>query len=334
MERVVDFHTHYIPDGLTTYNAEGCTRFEIETPTCGQLFQGGKHYRTIDDRCWDAQRRVADMDERNVARQVLSPIPVTNSYAASRDNGLAFARLHNDGIAEIVRARPERFSGLGAIPLQDVEAACSEVAYLRKELGLLGVEIGTTAAGRELDDPVLVPFWEQCNALRAVIFIHPELLPGFERHQNLILFNGSAGYPTETGVVAAKLLLGGYLTRFPDLTIVLAHGGGTLPWLLPRIDRFWETMKPEMRTISERPSVVARRFYCDALTFDATNLAYVANRIGSDRIMCGSDYPFGVMEDPPGAVLEQTAFDEDTKDAVRAVTFRRLAAYVEGAPAR
>ena len=214
------------------------------------MYEGAKHYRTIDERCWDAQRRVNDMDERKIARQVISPIPVTNSYAASPADGLAWARLHNDGIAGIVRARPDRFSGLGAIPLQDVEAACGELDYIRNTLGLLGVEIGTTAAGRELDDPALVPFWEACNRTRTVIFIHPETAPGFERHRNLVLFPAAACYPTETGVVAAKLLLGGYLTRFPDMTIVLAHGGGTLPWMLPRIDRFWETMKPEMRTVA------------------------------------------------------------------------------------
>jgi aminocarboxymuconate-semialdehyde decarboxylase len=330
MEQIVDFHTHFIPDAAATFRADGCTRLEIETPTCGQMYEGAKHYRTIDERCWDAQRRVNDMDERKIARQVISPIPVTNSYAASTADGLAWARLHNDGIAEIVRARPDRFSGLGAIPLQDVEAACGELDYIRNSLGLLGVEIGTTAAGRELDDPALVPFWEACNRTRTVIFIHPETAPGFERHRNLVLFPAAACYPTETGVVAAKLLLGGYLTRFPDMTIVLAHGGGTLPWMLPRIDRFWETMKPEMRTVAERPSIVAKKYFCDTLTFDATNLELIGKRIGTDHLMVGSDYPFGVHEDPPGLVLAGTNFDEPTKDRIRGGTFRKLAAHVAG----
>ena len=136
-------------------------------------------------------------------------------------------------------ARPDRLAGLGAVPLQqDVDAACSELAaYVRNELGLLGVEIGTVAHGRELDDPVLVPFREQCNKLRAIVFIHPETAPGFERHRNVVGFGAAGAYPSETGVIAAKLLLGGYLTRFPDMTIVLSHGGGTLPWLLPRLDQ-------------------------------------------------------------------------------------------------
>ncbi len=329
MERVVDFHTHCIPRGLAGYRAGGCARLEIETPTCGQLYNGEQHYRTIDDRCWDVQPRIAEMDERGIALQVLSPIPVTNSYESSPESGRTYARLHNDGIAEMVRARPDRFAGLGAIPLQDVDAACAELSYLRRDLHLLGVEIGTNAAGRELDDPALVPFWETCNELRAIIFIHPETAPGFERHRANGLV-ASAAYPSETGIVAAKLLLAGYLERFPDLTIVLAHGGGTLPWLLPRLDRFWDTNRAARGALTARPSTAARGYYCDTLTFDAVNLQLVAQRFGTDHLVVGSDYPFFVREDPPGKVLDDTAFDEGTKDLIRAQTFRRLAAHVAG----
>ena len=110
------------------------------------------------------------------------------------------------------------------------------------------------------------------------------------------------------------------------------HGGmgGTLAWLLPRIDRFWETGLAERKEPTERPSLAARGFYCDTLTFDAVNLQLVAQRFGSDHLLVGSDYPFGVMEDPPGLVLGDTAFDEGTKDLIRAHTFRRLAAHVAG----
>jgi aminocarboxymuconate-semialdehyde decarboxylase len=336
MEQIVDFHTHYIPDTITKYRADGCTSFEIETPTCGQLYEGGKHYRTIDERCWDADRRIADMDERGIGLQVISPIPVTNSYAASVKDGLAFARLHNDGIAEVVRKRPDRFAGLGAIPLQDVDAACRELSYVRRDLGLLGVEIGTTAAGRELDDPALIPFWEQCDALRTIIFIHPETAPGFERHRNIVGFIAAAAYPSENGLIASKLLLGNYLTRFPNVTIVLSHGGGTLPWLLPRIDRFWETSPPGKTVrakLEVRPSIEARKFYVDTLVFDPANLELVAKRFGNDHLMVGSDYPFGVMEDPPGAILKDVGFDAGTTDAIRSGTYARLAASVKGSSA-
>jgi aminocarboxymuconate-semialdehyde decarboxylase len=334
MKPIVDFHTHYIPQTVADFHAEGCTRLVLESPVCGRMYEGDKHYRTIDERCWDAKRRIGDMDERNIALQVISPIPVTNSYSSKPDRGLAFARLHNDGIAQFVRERPDRFAGLGAVPLQDVEASCKELHYVRRDLGLLGIEINTTAAGRELDDPALIPFWEQCNALRAVVFIHPEKAPGAERHRNVPQFIAAAAYPSETGLVAAKLLLGGYLTRFPDVTIVLAHGGGTLAWMLPRLDRFWHTLKGKPGILEERPSVAARKFYCDTLTFDETNLELVAKRFGTDHLMVGSDYPFGVMEDPPGAVLVNSPFDEAEKHDMRSANYRRLEAFVAGEPVR
>jgi aminocarboxymuconate-semialdehyde decarboxylase len=336
MEQIVDFHTHYIPETIANFHADGCTGLVIETPTCGQMYEGGKHYRTIDERCWDAARRIADMDERGIGMQVISPIPVTNSYASAVKDGKEFARLHNDGIAEVVRERPDRFAGLGAIPLQDVDAACRELHYIRKDLRLLGVEIGTTAAGRELDDPALIPFWEQCNELRTIVFIHPETAPGFERHRNIVGFIAAAAYPSENGIIASKLLLGNYLTRFPNVKIVLSHGGGTLPWLLPRIDRFWETSPPGKTVrakLDVRPSLEARKFYVDTLVFDRDNLELVAKRFGNDHLMVGSDYPFGVMEDPPGAILKDVAFDAATSDAIRHGNYERLAAAVNGSSA-
>jgi aminocarboxymuconate-semialdehyde decarboxylase len=326
MEPIVDFHTHYIPESVADFSAEGCTRLVIESPTCAQMYEGDKHYRTIDERCWDAKRRIADMDERNIALQVISPIPVTNSYASKPDRGLAYARLHNDAIAGFVRARPDRFAGLGAVPLQDTGAACSELQYIMRDLKLLGVELNTTAPGRELDDPALIPFWEECEKHRAIVFIHPEKAPGAERHRHVPMFIAAAAYPTETGLVAARLLMGGYLTRYPNVTIVLAHGGGTLPWMLPRLDRFWHTMAKAELTV--RPSEEARKYFCDTLTFDETNLALVAKRFGTGHLMVGSDYPFGVMEDPPGEVLLKSPFDENAKDDMRAKNYRRLAAFV------
>lgn len=333
MERIVDFHTHYIPESIAHFSAPGCTQLVIETPTCGQLYEGGKHYRTIDERCWDAERRIRDMDERGIALQVISPIPVTNSYLSAPSQGREFARLHNEGIANVVRARPDRFAGLGAVPLQDVDAACAELTYCRKELGMLGVEIATYGGVRELDHPDLLPFWQLCNDLHAVVFIHPENAPGFDRHRNIVQFIAAAAYPAETGLVASKLLMGGYLSRFPDMTVVLSHGGGMLPFMLPRLDRFWETTPPGKTfriALETRPSIEARRFFVDTLTFDADNLALIAKRFGTDRLMVGSDYPFGVMEDPPGQVLGQMPFDPKTMDDVRALTYRRLATRVGG----
>jgi aminocarboxymuconate-semialdehyde decarboxylase len=324
MTGTIDFHTHYMPREASAVTVAGCPRLEIESETCGHMYRGEKHYRTIDERTWDAPRRILDMDENGVARQVISPIPVCYSYDAAPADAVAYAQLQNDGIAAVVRARPDRFAGLAMVPLQDPDAACAELERAMRELGMQGVEIGTVAGGRELDDPALAPFWERCAALDALVFIHPENAPGVERMQFLQMVISTA-YPSETGIASARLLMTGLFTKHPQLRIVLAHAGGTLPWLLPRLDRLWHIDEKIRAVLPQTPSETARAFYGDTLTFDADNLALVAKRFGSDHLLAGSDYPFAVMEIPPGAVIDTVAsFDAATREALRSGNARRL----------
>ena len=300
----VDFHTHYIDPSIEHVAMPGCVALRRSGAT-GELLRDGAVYRKIDERSWNADRRIADMDAEGVAMQVLSPIPVSFAYEASGEDGAAFCRAQNDALAGLVRARPDRFAALGVVPLQDPDRACAELERAVRELGLHGVEIGTTAGGRELDDPALEAFWERCEALDAIVFVHPESAPGFDRVRRRMMVI-STGYPSETGIAGAMLVTSGLLER-RRLRIVLAHGGGALPWLLPRLDRLWEATE-ELRAAGARPSDVARALYCDTLTFDARNLALILERFDPAHVVVGSDYPFTVREVPPGAVVD--AFPE------------------------
>jgi len=320
----VDFHTHVIPRALPHGPYDGCPALVVEPDGTGNVLRNGKLYRVVDERVWDIERRIADMDAREIDLQVVSPMPVYYAYDAPSRAARDFARAQNENIAAIVRARGDRFAGLGTVPLQDVDAAVGELEYAMRELGLHGIEVGTAAAGRDLDDPALEPLWARCAETRAIVFVHPESAPGFERLGKARLIV-SAGYPSETGLAGAKLLMSGIFARHPGLRIVLAHGGGTLPWLLPRLDRLWSMFEDVRAVCAERPSVAARSFYCDTLTFDAENLQLVAERIGSSHLMVGSDYPFTVMEDPPGAVLAHCQnFDAETQAGMRGANARRL----------
>jgi aminocarboxymuconate-semialdehyde decarboxylase len=296
----VDVHTHYIDPAMETIALPACVRLKREG-TNGGLYRGETLYRAIDERSWDVARRIADMDAAGVAVQVLSPIPVSYCYEAAAADAEAFARAQNDALAAIARARPDRFAALGTVPLQDVERACAELDRCMTELALSGIEIGTTAGGRELDDAALEPFWERCEAHDAIVFVHPESAPGFDRVRRRMMVI-STGYPSETGIAAAMLLTSDLLAR-RRLRILLAHGAGTLPWILPRLDRLWE-MTPELRESAPRPSELARTLYCDTLTFDARNLALVLERFDPARVVVGSDYPFRIREEPPGAVAD------------------------------
>jgi aminocarboxymuconate-semialdehyde decarboxylase len=300
MTGCVDFHTHYIDSSMEALSLPKCVVLAREG-SAGKLYRDGALYREIDERSWDIERRLAEMDAEGVALQVLSPIPVSYAYDATAIDARTHARAQNDAIANVVRSRPDRFAGLGTVPLQDVDLACEELERAVRELGLHGVEIGTTAGGRELDDPLLEPFWERAEALRAIVFIHPESSPGFDRVRRRMMVI-STGYPSETGTAAAMLLTSGLLER-RKLRILLAHAGGTLPWILPRLDRLWE-ISADVRAVAGRPSEVARTLYCDSLTFDARNLALVLERFDPANVVIGSDYPFAIREQPPGLVTE------------------------------
>ena len=232
--RRIDFHTHVVPREIESFGAPvpGWPRLVLEGACRGHMARDGTPFRALDERSWDAARRIADMDAAEIDLQVLSPLPATFAYEFAPELTARFAARQNDALAALVRARPDRFAGLGAVPLQDVERACAELERACAELGLAGVQIGTHAAGRDLTDPALLPFWERCDALGALVFVHPEKAPGFERLRGPQLAF-AVGYPNETGATAAALLMAGFATRFPALRLAFAHGGGTLPGISP-----------------------------------------------------------------------------------------------------
>ncbi|MDC0759367.1 MULTISPECIES: amidohydrolase family protein [Brevibacillus] len=304
----VDFHTHIIPEDVPNL----AERFHGErwpvlhrTCTCGaNIMVGGKVFREVTDQVWDPQKRIHDMQREGVDMQVLSPIPVTFSYWAPAAEAEVMARIQNDFIAETVNQHPNHFIGLGTVPLQDTEVAIREMDRCMHELGLRGIEIGTNVNGNNLDDPGLIPFFEMCQTWDVPLFVHPWETLGRERmpRHNLMY---TVGMPSETALAAASLILGGVIEKFPRLKICFAHGGGSFPYILPRLDQGWKVW-PHLRLTDQPPSVYAKQFYFDSLTYDPLNIPYMMKRFGEDRIMMGSDYPFLLRETPPGDVIDHT----------------------------
>ncbi|MGF9909672.1 amidohydrolase family protein [Brevibacillus porteri] len=304
----VDFHTHIIPEDIPNL----AERFHGErwpilhrTCTCGaNIMVGGKVFREVTDQVWDPQKRIHDMQREGVDMQVLSPIPVTFSYWAPAAEAEVMARIQNDFIAETVNQHPNHFIGLGTVPLQDTEAAIREMDRCMHELGHRGIEIGTNVNGNNLDDPGLIPFFEMCQTWDVPLFVHPWETLGRERmpRHNLMY---TVGMPSETALAAASLILGGVIEKFPRLKICFAHGGGSFPYILPRLDQGWKVW-PHLRLTDQPPSVYAKQFYFDSLTYDPLNIPYMMKRFGEDRIMMGSDYPFLLRETPPGDVIDHT----------------------------
>lgn len=321
--RRIDVHTHGIPPALPPLArryAGSWPELLPAGPCAAELRLGDLPFRSLDSRCWDAARRLEDMDSDDVAAQVVSPIPVTFSYGLPAAGVTELCRAQNEWIAELVRSAPSRFAGLGTVPLQDPGTAADLVVECVQDLGLRGVEIGSNVDGRALDDPALEDVFAACEQTGAVLFVHPWQVLGEERLEQHGLYY-SVGMPAETAAAAATLMVGGVLDRYPSLRLVLAHGGGALLSLLPRIARC-ATLIPGITPPALPLPDYVRRFWYDSLVYDAATVRTLVTATGSDRVMVGTDYPFPIAERPAGScVVEAGLSAHDT----RAVLFETAA---------
>ena len=263
----------------------------------------------------DLERRLEKMDRQRVDVQVVSPSPAHYHTWAGPELARSVTRTVNEGIAELCTARPDRLLGLGMVPVQHPDVAESELVHAVTDLGLKGVEISTTAPGLELADEEYEGFWARAEELGALVFIHPwgcTLGPRLNRHY----LGNIVGQPVETTVALSHIIFSGLLDRRPGLKILAAHGGGYLPFYVGRSDHGW-SVRPESRTPKELPSSYLRKLYFDSLVYEPEALAHLVSRVGADRVMLGSDFPFDMgSEDPVGHVHATPGLGEAERVAI------------------
>ena len=308
----VDFHTHVFPEQMpplgARYGDERWPRLEKEGDS-GRIMVGSQAYRKIGPAAWTIASRVEDMDRENVDIQVLSPTPITFGYWGKAEACLELSRYQNDFIARLVSENPRRFIGLGTVPMQDPAATIREMTRVRRELKLAGLEIGASIDGKGFHVPELRDFFRAAVELSCPLFIHPTNEPwGVPEHHKRAAIPGlyqTVGMPGETNFAAATLILGGVMSDVPGLRICLAHGGGTLCWTVPRMDFFWANTELAKSNVRVGPLETLRTFWADTLTYDVENLLLLKARLGAERLMVGTDYPFEAREVPAGAVLDR-----------------------------
>jgi len=181
---------------------------------------------------------------------------------------------------------------------RDVPRAARQLQKV-KALGFAGIEIGTHINGVALGSDTLFPLYEAAEALDLGIFVHPLHPAGMERIGASPEFAATAVFPLETALASVSLLAAAITERFPRLRILLSHGGGALSWILPRMDLGWSLgLKGQM---TQPPSKIARQFWYDTILYDPASLSFLANAVGTDQIVVGSDYPFAIRQKQPGA---------------------------------
>jgi aminocarboxymuconate-semialdehyde decarboxylase len=309
---LIDVHSHVVPRTLPADPTGGAIGAwpGVHCEACGRKAQvrlGARPFRDIDERSWDVDRRVADMDADGVSAQALSPMPELLSYWFDAPAALEMTRGLNHAIGEMVARRPDRFFGLGAVPMQAPDLAAREMSDLRSRFGLVGVEVGSNVNGAYLGDPRFDPVFAAAQDQDLAIFVHalhPLQARDLSRHPMLAPF---AAFPVDTALCAASLIMEGVLERFPRLRIGFSHGGGVLAPILHRMDYGWLSSDHFGGRLPRSPKTYARRFFYDSLVYDQAYLRHLATDIAPDQVFLGTDYPYLIMQPDPHAFITSAA---------------------------
>ena len=256
------------------------------------------------------------MEETGVNIQVLSTIPVLFNYWAKPEDGLETSRFFNDHISETVDRNPDRFIGLGTVPLQDVELSIREMERCVQELKMPGLEIGTNINGMNLNDPILLPFYEAAEKLGCALFIHPWEMMG-EKDMPRYWLPWLVGMPAETTRAICSLIFGGIFKKFPRLRVAFAHGGGSFPYTLGRIEHGFQ-VRPDLVQVDNdiHPREYLDSFWVDSLVHDERSFHFLLETMGKDKICLGSDYPFPLGEHYPGSLIESMDFSLEEREGL------------------
>ncbi|MEX1104552.1 MAG: amidohydrolase family protein, partial [Dehalococcoidia bacterium] len=306
---VIDIHCHASQAPGVPPLIEGKFRPELEASTYFSSDESLAHNRKLGREQYglaltSLDERLARMDRSRVDIQAVSPSP-QQFYWAEPELGLRLSRLQNEHVAGLVAQLPDRFVGLGSVPLQDPVAAAGELEHAMRELGLRGVQISTYVAGMELGDTRMAPFWEAAEGLGAVVFLHPLGFSHGERFREFYL-NNAVAHPVESALALSSLIFNGVLHRHPELKVVVAHGGGYLPFHPSRLDHAWE-VRPECRVHIDRPpSEYLRQVYVDTVVYTPESVAQLVAMMGAEHVLLGTDYPFDMGEDDPVGLVERT----------------------------
>jgi len=288
--RIIDFHNHYYPPAYIDALRANPGSVTVTDDADGNpvLHSPGDHNIAVPGhRDIDYRQRV--LDEAGVATQVLT-FTSPGTHTAPPSEAAVYARLINDELAGIVQERPDRFTALGNLPLNDPEASALEFERLTGELGLKGAMLFGNVNGIPLSDESLWPIYERADAIGAVLYIHPTHPVGVEAMEDYWLMP-LVGFTFDTTLAAAGLVFSGVVERFPSIRWVLAHLGGAIPYLAERLDRGFHAFEECRMHIQRLPSEYLKDFYYDTVNFDPAALRLAIEFAGVDHLLAGSDYP-------------------------------------------
>ena len=311
----IDTHAHYLPRDWPDLAAKyGDNRFAVihhGDDGRHRIYKDGKFFREIWPKTWDPEERIADYERFGIQVQVISTVPVMFSYWAKAHHALELHQSLNDHMAETCRTHRRHYAGIGTVPLQSPRLAIQELERCMDQLDLQGVQIGSHVNDWNLDAPELFEFFEAAQDLNAAILLHPWEMMGTDDMPKYWL-PWLVGMPAELSRAACCLIFGGVLERLPRLKICFAHGGGSFPYTIGRIEHGFN-MRPDLVATDNprNPREYLPRLYFDSWVADQRALRYLIDTVGVSRTMLGTDYPFPLGEQEPGKGIASLGLSEE-----------------------
>lgn len=302
----IDIHTHFLPrtwpDLAARFGTPGWPWMRHGPDGKAMLMVGEQEFRPVSPACWDAALRLEHMDRDGVEVQIMCATPLLFAYQRPAAQALECARIFNDAALDICARAPRRLKSLCQVPLQDTELACRELSRAMDD-GHIGVHIGNHVGERDMNDEGILTFLAHCADEGAAVFVHPWDMMAQERMPKYQL-PWLVSMPAETQLSILWLILSGAFERLPrSLKLCFAHGGGSFPYLLGRVDNAWRNRDIVREDCPHPPSTYLDRFSVDGAVFSHEALEFLVHTMGEDRVMLGSDYPYPLGEQKVGDLV-------------------------------
>lgn len=311
----IDMHTHVLPETLPRFAEKfgygDFIHLEHHMPGRARMMKGTQFFREIASNCWDAEERIAEYALFHTQVQVVCTIPVMFSYWAQGRDCLEISMFLNDHITQLVHDYPQNYIGLGTVPMQDADLAIKELARC-KEIGLVGIQIGSNINDQNLGEPAFFPIFQACAELGLALFVHPWNMMG-QQHMQKYWLPWLVGMPAETTRAMCSMIFSGVLEKLPDLRVCFAHAGGSFLPTIGRIEHGFNC-RPDLVAIDNpvNPREYLGKFWVDCITHDPAMLRYILDTAGEDKVCLGSDYPFPLGDLEIGAFIEKMDLPEAT----------------------
>ena len=326
MRRNIDTHGHIVVRQITRDFGDEPWRIQIERVEGGQIVSNNQmKLGPLPHEIVDINGILEDMDRLKIDTMAICPPPFLFFYDLSPEVALRAAQIQNDATALLNRDYPDRFAGLAVVPLQDIKFTLTELKRAVDELGFHGIEIGSNVQGTYLGDPRFEPFWEAVADMDLFVFIHPEYfmshMPQALREYYLM---NLVGNPIETALNAGHMVFSGLFERHPTLKVLLAHGGGAMPWLKGRWQHGYKVRPEPKRYLQQSPLESVYKFYVDTIVHDPRGLHYMVETFGPEHVLLGSDFPFDMGPDSPVQEVEELNISDEDKAKILGGNAARL----------